>query len=194
VSHHWWDTAYLRLDPGGGLDGTRRRATEYATRLHIETQTAEGTTSMSERETPVHTPGSAPTGVRRAVLAAYRWILLAFLVLGIIQIFLAGYGAFRLNGGELGPAAFDAHRGLGFAMGGVALLILLLALAARPGRRAIILATVLFLLAFVAQSLLASAGEQTPSIGGLHALDGLLILGIAGFLHSQAGLGAEDSR
>jgi Family of unknown function (DUF6220) len=141
---------------------------------------------MSDHETSGHADDSAPTGARRAVLAGYQWILLIFLILGVVQIFLAGYGAFRLNGGELGPAAFDAHRVLGFAMGSVALLILLLAIGARAGKRAIILSTVMLLLANVGQSLLVELGQQTPLIGGLHALDGLLILGIAGFLHSQA--------
>jgi hypothetical protein len=144
---------------------------------------------MNEGDTPQHAHESAPTGARRAALAGYKWLLLAFLVLGVIQIFLAGFGAFKLNGGELGPAAFDPHRTLGFALGGVAFLILLLALGARAGKRAIILSIVLVLLANLVQSLLASLGERTPLIGGLHALDGLVILGIAGFLHGQASRG-----
>lgn len=141
---------------------------------------------MSEHETAVHADESEPTQARRAVRAAYQWILLVFVILGVIQIFLAGNGAFRLNGGELGPAAFDAHRGLGFALGAVTVLILLLALAARAGKRAITLSIVLVLLANMAQSVLAQLGAQTPFVGGLHALDGLLIVGIAGFLHGQA--------
>jgi hypothetical protein len=36
------------------------------------------------------------------------------------------------------------------------------------------------------QSLLASVGEDTPFFGGLHALDGLAILGLAGYLFGQA--------
>jgi hypothetical protein len=133
------------------------------------------------------TTHDAPTtGNRRAVFVAYQWVLLAFLVLGVIQIFLAGIGAFTLNRGELGPAAFNPHRNLGFALGALTLLILLLAIGARAGKRAIILSVVMVVLANVAQSLLASAGEQTPFVGGLHALDGLAIVGIAGFLHGQA--------
>ena len=35
-------------------------------------------------------PSSAVTGLRRAALTGYRWLLLAFLLLGAVQIFLAG--------------------------------------------------------------------------------------------------------
>ena len=48
-------------------------------------------------------------------------------------------------------------------------------------------ALVLVLLTGGAQSLLADAGwRASPFWGGLHALDGLAILGIAGFLHGAA--------
>ena len=132
---------------------------------------------------------SALTGLRRTALIGYRWLLATFLLMGVVQIFLAGLGVFSLNGRKLGApgeTAFDPHRNLGFAMGGVAFLILLLALLARPGARAIILSAVLFLLAFLMQSVLASLGDNTAFFGGLHALDGLLILGIAGFLYASS--------
>jgi hypothetical protein len=127
------------------------------------------------------------TSARRGALAAYRWLLLAFLVLGAVQIFLAGLGAFRIdNLGVSGDTAFAPHRAVGFAMGGVALLILVLALIARPGVRAVIGSVLLFLLAVLVQSLLASLADHTVWFGGLHALDGLAILGIAAFLYLAA--------
>jgi hypothetical protein len=124
------------------------------------------------------------TGARRGALVVYRWLLLGFLLLGAVQIFLAGLGAFRLdNTGVSGDTAFAPHRAVGFTMGGVALVILILALIARPGTRAVVLAAVMFVLAFLAQSLLASLADSTVLFGGLHALDGLAILGIAAFLY-----------
>jgi Family of unknown function (DUF6220) len=132
------------------------------------------------------TTTSAYSGLRRGALIGYRWVLLAFLLLGVVQIFLAGLGVFSLDGQELGATgetAFNPHRSLGFGMGGLALIILILALIARPGARSIVLAVVMFLLAFLAQSILGGLGEDTPVFGGLHALDGLAILGIAGFLY-----------
>ena len=130
---------------------------------------------------------SPDTRLRRAAQAGYRWLLLAFLVLGAVQIFLAGLGAFRIdNLGVSGDTAFAPHRAVGFAMGGVALLILVLALIARPGARAVVGSLLLFLLAVLVQSLLASLADNTVWFGGLHALDGLAILGIAAFLYLAA--------
>ena len=137
--------------------------------------------------TGTRSPDSTETGLRRAAQAGYRWLLLAFLVLGAVQIFLAGLGAFRLdNTGVSGDTAFAPHRAVGFTMGGVALVILILALIARPGTRAVVLAAVMFVLAFLAQSVLASLADNTVLFGGLHALDGLAILGIAAFLYVSA--------
>ena len=130
---------------------------------------------------------SADTRLRRAAQAGYRWLLLAFLVLGAVQIFLAGLGAFRIdNLGVSGDTAFAPHRAVGFAMAGVALLILVLALIARPGVRAVLASVVLFLLVVLVQSLLASLADNTVWFGGLHALDGLAILAIAAFLYLAA--------
>jgi Family of unknown function (DUF6220) len=137
--------------------------------------------------TGTRTPESTETGLRRAAQAGYRWLLLAFLALGAVQIFLAGLGAFRIdNLGVSGDTAFAPHRAVGFAMAGVALLILVLALVARPGLRAVMGSVVLFLLVFLVQSLLASLADNTVWFGGLHALDGLAILGLAAFLYLAA--------
>ena len=129
------------------------------------------------------------TGLRRGALVAYRWALLAFLLAGVTQIFLAGLGAFSLQDQGLeaaGDSAFAPHRDLGFTMAGIALVILLLALIARPGARAIVGSAVLVLLTSLMQSLLAGLGEDHAVYGALHALDGLLILGIAGYLYARA--------
>ena len=140
---------------------------------------------MNRHHTVTDTRPATPTGLQHAARRGYQLSLLLFLVLGVVQIFLAGFGAFKLNGGELGTATMEPHRQVGFAMGALALVILVLALVGRTGRRAITLSFVLALLAFMGQSLLADLGERTSFFGGLHALDGLIILGIAGFLHGQ---------
>ena len=82
--------------------------------------------------TGTQSPQTTDTGLRRAAQAGYRWLLLAFLVLGAVQIFLAGLGAFKLLHGA-GDPALDPHRMLGFAMAGAAIIILILTLIARPG-------------------------------------------------------------
>ena len=121
-----------------------------------------------------------PTATRRSgpLLPVYRVVLAVFLLAGAVQIFLAGFGVW--GGG------FDAHRILGFTIAGIAVLVLVLALVSRAGTRDVVLAVVLVLLTGGAQSLLAEAGGSGAFWGGLHALDGLAILGIAGFLHGAA--------
>ncbi len=126
------------------------------------------------------------TGLRRGAFLGYQWLLLAFLLAGVAQIFLAGLGVFRLEDQGLaaaGDTAFAPHRTLGFTLGGIALLILVLAVIARPGARAIAGSALLVLLTSLVQSLLAGLGEDHAVYGALHALDGLLILGTAGYLY-----------
>jgi hypothetical protein len=131
-------------------------------------------------------PPRRATSPRRAAFLGYQWALAAFLLAGVAQIFLAGLGVFRLQGHGLvagGDSAFAPHRALGFTMAGIAVLILVLAVTARPGARAIALSAVLVLLTSLMQSLLAGLGDNHAIYGGLHAFDGLLILGIAGYLY-----------
>ena len=119
------------------------------------------------------------TGLRRGAFLGYRWALLAFLLAGAAQIFLAGLGVFSHDQAD---AAFAPHRALGFARAGVAVLILVLAVIARPGARAITGSAVLVLLTSLVQSLLAGLGEDHAVYGALHALDGLFVIGIASYL------------
>ena len=121
---------------------------------------------------------------RRGADTVYAY-LSALLVLGLlVQIFLAGFGVFDLNGTKLDDAdSFDAHEFLGHILGIVALLMLILAIVARTSKLAIwgSLALVVFIEAV--QGALAAAGDDHPWVGGLHALDGVLILLFAVMLH-----------
>jgi hypothetical protein len=148
--------------------------------------TAANATAANDNADVKH--GGGP--LRRGASAGYRWLLLVFVAAGAVQIFLAGLGVFHLHSYGLdepaGDAALDPHRTLGFAMGGVALLILVLALAARPGGRAIAGAVVLVVQTDVLQSLFAGLGDDSPVWGGLHALDGLLAIAVACYLYGVA--------
>jgi hypothetical protein len=68
----------------------------------------------------------------------------------------------------------------------LAVAILVLAVVAREGGRAIGLAALLLVLTVVVQTVLAILGKDTPFFGALHALDGMVVLGVAGFLHVSA--------
>jgi hypothetical protein len=85
-----------------------------------------------------------------------------------------------------GTGAFDAHRTLGFSMTGVAVFIFVLAVIARPGVLPVALSGVLVVQTTLLQSLLAGLAGNAALYGGLHALDGLLILGVAGFLYATS--------
>ena len=56
----------------------------------------------------------------------------------------------------------------------------------RPGGRAITGSAVLVVLTSLMQSLLAGLADDHAVDGGLHALDGLLILGIAAYLYARS--------
>jgi hypothetical protein len=130
----------------------------------------------------------ALTGTRQGAFVAYRWALLVFLVLGVVQIFLAGMGVFALHGRELGTAgetAFSPHRVVGSVMSAVSLIILILALVARPGTRHLVGAAILFVLTGIAQTVFANLGGDASYFGGLHALDGVAVIGLAGFLQAS---------
>jgi multisubunit Na+/H+ antiporter MnhG subunit len=89
--------------------------------------------------------GTGPSALRSYVLAGYRWLVLAFLLAGCVQTFLAGLGVLSFGDRDVagGTSAFDVHRTLGFTMAGVAVIILVLAVIARPGVLAVVLSGVL---------------------------------------------------
>ena len=130
---------------------------------------------------------AAGAGTRRA-MAAYRWVLLVFLLAVAVQIFLAGLGVFSFGNGDRagGDHAFSAHQGLGFGIAGASILLLVLAIAARPGKLALWLAGALVVQTCLLQSLLDSLGGDSAAFGGLHALDGLLIAASAGIQYVLA--------
>ena len=137
---------------------------------------------MTENQAIVGQPASTSGGaVRRGADTGYRWLLLLFLVAGVVQIFLAGLGVFHRH-----PHGLDPHRTLGFTMAGIAVLILVLALVARPGARQVALAILLVLQTAILQSLFAGLGHDTAVYGGLHALDGLLAIAVAAYLYGVA--------
>jgi Family of unknown function (DUF6220) len=137
----------------------------------------------------VRTPDQATaSGARRAARTGYRWLLLAFLLAVAAQIFLAGLGVFSLDAGDPagGGHAFSAHQGLGFAIAGASVLLLVLAIAARAGRLALWLAGALVVQTCLLQSLLDGLAGDTAVFGGLHALDGLLIAASASVQYALA--------
>jgi hypothetical protein len=143
-----------------------------------------------ERMTDTSTSGPASTGgdvagARRGADIVFAY-LAALLVLGIVvQFFLAGLGVFGIDGHkDLEKAtSLDPHRALGHILAGVAILMFIAALVARTSKAKIWVSIVIALLTELVQSALAGGGEDHHWLGGLHALDGLIILGLAGWMH-----------
>ena len=124
------------------------------------------------------TATTALAGYRRAVDLIYGYLLAAFVLAVLVQIYLAGVGAF----GRHQAGAFDPHENLGHALGIGAGVIFVLALVAHQSLRTMIWALVLALLTEVAQEGLASGGRSDKWIGGLHAFDAALILALSVWL------------
>lgn len=128
--------------------------------------------------TQTHHAPAPLTGARDGADAAFGILALITVALAVIQIGLAGLGAF---GGS-----FDAHMALGYIIALLTILMLIAALIARPTRGLVIRAVVLFILAVPLQPLLASIGENgSVWIGALHALNGVAITGLAGELMGE---------
>ncbi|MFP5371604.1 MAG: DUF6220 domain-containing protein [Actinomycetes bacterium] len=124
---------------------------------------------------PAPAAGAPASGAARA----HRGLAILFLVAGLIQFFLAGLGAF----GE----GYDPHRIVGTLMILIALILLILAFV---GRREALQASAILFGLMILQSLLAVLGaESSAFIGGLHAVNALLIL----FAASMAAAGRTVS-
>jgi len=130
------------------------------------------------------------SGVRSGARSVLKWFSPLYVVLIIVQIFLAGEGVFRLRtvydsdtckkavcGGS---TTLDPHRFLGFVLTQpLAILFLIAALLAwYPDTRVRIVTVAAPILTFV-QLVLAGIGKW---VGGLHVLNGVLILGMYGWL------------
>lgn len=111
-----------------------------------------------------------------------RMLVHAFLGLVAVQFFLAGLGVFRNNPKPdekiIESSTFDPHRIVGDVLTLISLLILVMAFVAKRETR---LSATLFGLMIV-QQLLAGLGEDTPVLGGLHALNGVAITAVAAVL------------
>jgi uncharacterized membrane protein YidH (DUF202 family) len=125
-------------------------------------------------------------GRRDSALLALAATTLALLA---AQFALAGLGAFTMDKTPT-DNAYGAHLILGVVIGALAWLILAAALASRPARahpRTMRLAVTLALLAIPVEPLLGEAGTRVPALGALHALNGLVICALTGWLLAETG-------
>jgi hypothetical protein len=93
----------------------------------------------------------------------------AFVACTVLQVFLAGLGVFD------DPGSFITHRNFGYTFGWLTLVILVLALVGRTGRR-MIAVSVLLLVLFTLQSVFIALRTDLPAVAALHPLNGFLIM------------------
>jgi hypothetical protein len=108
--------------------------------------------------------------MRRSTLrTALAVVAATFAALLVIQVFLAGLGVFD------DPSAFLTHRDFGYLIGMLTLVILVLALVARAGRRLVGLAA-LGLVQMALQSVFIAVRADLPAVAALHPVNGVLLL------------------
>jgi hypothetical protein len=129
----------------------------------------------------------------QALRTIYRfWAALVFLAV-LVQVGAAGYGAFNAaDKADPGPltedqfsSGFDFHDGFGYLIFLAVIVLALLAVGGRFGRRLTVMNLVLLAL-LVVQVLLAWGGESTPAIGIFHPINAFLIVGLSGRLSYEA--------
>lgn len=120
----------------------------------------------------------------------YRWWAAILTLAVVVQIGFAGYGAFNAaekveDNDSISKKAFedgwDPHTGFGYIVFLGAVLLFLIALASRPGRRGVLWALAVPLLVAL-QIVLAWIGESVGWLGFLHPINAFVILGVLGSL------------
>jgi hypothetical protein len=109
---------------------------------------------------------TAPAG---GVATAHRALAILVAIGGLLQFVLAGYAVF-------GGSSFEAHKTVGDILGGLSLIVLVLAVVGR--REALQSSAILFGL-MILQTILGMVGDDAPALGALHPLNGLAIIGAA---------------
>ena len=133
-------------------------------------------------DTSVHIPPTAhgPGGFRRGSLLVFRGLAGITLLACVVQIVFAGLGAYG--------ASFDAHRVLGGLIGLATILLVVIGLLARPNWSTVGLAVLVAVLAMAGQTILANLGDDTDAwFGGIHALNGLVVMGLLSRLAFNVG-------
>ena len=126
--------------------------------------------------------------VTKVFRVIYRFWVSAMTIAVVVQIGLAGYGAFdardNVQGGgtideDSYDKSFDPHIGLGYLILFSALILLLLSFGAR-GKQRILRSVAAFVLIFI-QIILGEEGASAPyALGALHPINAFIILGLLG--------------
>jgi hypothetical protein len=130
------------------------------------------------------TPATEVTGARATADTVFAYLAALLVLAVVVQFFLAGLGVWGIDQRKLDKAtSLDPHRAVAGIIALIAVLMFIAALVARTSKAKIWVSSLVAVLAEVVQALLAAGGEHQHWVGGLHVLDGVIILGLAGWLH-----------
>ncbi len=118
--------------------------------------------------------------------SAYRWWSALVVLLVVLQVGFAGYGAFRVaNRSDDGTVnsdyfedSFGPH-GLGALLVAVSILVLVVLALLRTPRKPWIWWALILVGLFVLQAILAGVGFEVPAVGALHPINALVIFGVS---------------
>ena len=138
------------------------------------------------------TPNAAevnPDSDKTALGKVFGWLAAVLFIAVVVQVGLAGYGAFhavhaadhRSISKKTIENAFNAHVALGSIIVLVMLVLFLIALAGRLGKRNVKLSGAIVVLGIL-QAILGGVSESTPAIGPLHTINALAIFATTGLL------------
>jgi hypothetical protein len=100
----------------------------------------------------------------------HAWLAWGFVAAIVIQVFLAGLAIPQLGG----DGSFSTHQGFGYAIGLVALALVIAAVAARAGRRRILQALGLLGL-YIVQTILPNLDPGLSIAAALHPLNAMFL-------------------
>jgi hypothetical protein len=112
--------------------------------------------------------------VNQTMRQVHAWVAWAFVAAIVIQVFLAGLAIPQLGGN----GNFETHQGFGYAIGLVALALVLAAVAARAGRTRILQALGLLVL-YVVQTILPNLDPGLSIAAALHPLNAMILFGLS---------------
>jgi hypothetical protein len=100
------------------------------------------------------------------------WLERAFLAGLFLQLFFVGMGVFPRKS-DTNP--FALHKNWGFILGDIAVVLFLIALAARPGWKTVLIAFIVGVLTFLVQPVLVNARGSAPIVAAFHPVNALVI-------------------
>jgi len=111
----------------------------------------------------------------------HAWLAWAFVAAIVIQVFLAGLAIPQLGGN----GNFETHQGFGYAIGFVALALVIAAVVARAGRRRILQALGILVL-YIIQTILPNLDPGLSIAAALHPLNAMFLFVLSIWYARQA--------